>query len=391
MRSKSHTRSLAFATCAAVAAILCGRAEADGQREGLAHVIVEGVTIGFKHVGGKVLKWDNGGEIDAGQVTELTAAASQVAITAHDARVVAWTKLADVVARMWATSKSKTDPPDPRGVVTMTVGTRAKPPIVLPIARDTYTPDWSAQLQWSSVPLNEDVRIRIQLWDSDDAKKPDRDDKIGTIVLTSDDLKQALRDGHVYSIYTGTQANDQIIAVKVTVMLDVYASANSLEANDGRADASDNTTSMKPYQHGKGKLEILMPGTPKEDNSVEKTAVGDITLWQASVVLTTKAYFVSYSDMPKATWKGDPKQMLEGARDGAAGRVKGRIVADREISIGKWPGREFKIVVDKMELTQRVYLVDHRLYQVNMGCLSGICSDSEVQDYLNSFKVVGVQ
>jgi hypothetical protein len=71
--------------------------------------------------------------------------------------------------------------------------------------------------------------------------------------------------------------------------------------------------------------------------------------------------------------------------------VKGKIVADREIKIGKWPGREFKVVVDKMELTQRVYLVQHRLYQVNMGCLSGSCTDAEVQDYLNSFKVVGIK
>ena len=157
------------------------------------------------------------------------------------------------------------------------------------------------------------------------------------------------------------------------------------------ASAEGEKASMKPYKHKVGKLEILMPGTPKEESSVEPTAAGDITLWQASVILTSKAYFVSYSDMPKSTWKGDAKKMLEGARDGAAGRVKGKIVADKEIKIGKWPGREFKVVVDKMELTQRVYLVEHRLYQVNMGCLAGNCTDGEVQDYLNSFKVVGVK
>ena len=158
-----------------------------------------------------------------------------------------------------------------------------------------------------------------------------------------------------------------------------------------RTYAEGEKASMKPYKHAKGKLEIMMPGTPKEDSSVEQTAAGPITLWQASVILTSKAYFVSYSDMPKATWKGDPKVMLEGARDGAAQRVKGKIVDDKEVKLGKYPGREFKVVVDKMELTQRVYLVEHRLYQVNMGCLAGTCTDSEVQDYLNSFKVVGVK
>src|SRR3954464_6270534 len=79
--------------------------------------------------------------------------------------------------------------------------------------------------------------------------------------------------------------------------------------------------SWKLYQHKVGNLAVMMPETPKEDSSVEKTAAGDITLWQASVIGTSKAYFISYSDMPKSTWKTadtDPKKMLEGARDGAA-------------------------------------------------------------------------
>jgi hypothetical protein len=79
--------------------------------------------------------------------------------------------------------------------------------------------------------------------------------------------------------------------------------------------------------------------------------------------------------------------MLEGSRDGAAQRVKGTIAADKEIKLGKNPGREFKIVIDKMELTQRVYLVKHRLYQVSMGCLAGTCSDAEIQEFLSSFRL----
>lgn len=147
--------------------------------------------------------------------------------------------------------------------------------------------------------------------------------------------------------------------------------------------------SWKLYQYKPGNLAVMMPETPKESSSVENTAAGDITLWQASVIGTSKAYFVSYSDMPKSTWKGDPKQMLEGARDGAAQRVNGKVVADREIQLDKkYPGREFKVVVDKMELTQRVYLVKHRLYQVNMGCLTGSCTDDEIQEFLNSFKMI---
>jgi hypothetical protein len=135
---------------------------------------------------------------------------------------------------------------------------------------------------------------------------------------------------------------------------------------------------------------VMLPGTPKEETATEETAVGPISLYQASVITTSKAYFVSYSDLPKATWKGDTKKMLEGARDGAAGRVGGKVVADRTIKLGgKYPGREFTVVVaDKLELTQRVWLVKHRLYQVNMGCPIKGCTKAEVKDYLDSFKLL---
>jgi hypothetical protein len=146
---------------------------------------------------------------------------------------------------------------------------------------------------------------------------------------------------------------------------------------------------FKQFTNKAATFSVMLPGTPKEETTTEDTAAGPISLYQASVIGTSKAYFVSYSDMPEATWKGDPKKMLEGARDGAAARVKGKVVADRELKLGKWPGREFKVVVqDKMELTQRVFLVKHRLYQLNMGCMIGSCTEAEVQDYLGSFKLL---
>ncbi len=146
----------------------------------------------------------------------------------------------------------------------------------------------------------------------------------------------------------------------------------------------------KAFTKKDANFEVMMPGEPKEETATEETVAGPIKLYQASFVGADRAYFVSFSDLPKSTWKGDPKKMLEGARDGAAKRVQGKVVADRELKLaGKYLGREFKVLVgDKMQLTQRVYLVKHRLYQVNMGCLVKTCSDAEVQDYLNSFKLL---
>lgn len=146
--------------------------------------------------------------------------------------------------------------------------------------------------------------------------------------------------------------------------------------------------SWKLFKDEKAKLTVMLPEDPKVTSSVEKTAAGDITIWQASVVGTDKAYFVAYNDLPEAVWKADPKKMLESARDGAAQRSKAKIVADRTLKVAnKYPGREFKLVLEQMELTQRVFIAGHRLYQVNMGCTVGKCTSKEIQEYLDSLKV----
>lgn len=143
------------------------------------------------------------------------------------------------------------------------------------------------------------------------------------------------------------------------------------------------------YTNGEAKLSVMLPAEPEVKSSVEKTAAGDIALWQASVIQESRAYFVLYNDLPASTWKGDPKKMLLAARDGAAKRSKGKLVADRAIKLAnRYPGREFKLVLEKMELTQRVYVVGHRLYQIHMGCLVGTCTAKEIQAYLDSLKIL---
>ena len=76
-------------------------------------------------------------------------------------------------------------------------------------------------------------------------------------------------------------------------------------------------TSFALYKKEEANLAVMMPGTPKEATASEKTEAGDIAVWHATSVQANRAYYVSYSDMPKATWKSDPNKMLIGARDGA--------------------------------------------------------------------------
>ena len=365
-----------------------------------ARVTVEGVVLGPAKKDG--MRWDGQGMLSPQeqQLVAIGVGRFAAAYTGLDAVPIVGQAFSLAVTNVTKTAMATDQRPDAQGTAELFVGGRlVGKKAKLGEVVDNFTPQWPGKMEWSGVPMTEDVRIRIVLDDNDDGIIKRRPDPIGAVIVNGGDLARAAAAGKVFPVYVGDQSDDQIIAIKLSVMVESVAPpvvlpvdpANSPAVEEARAPGESERARMKPFTHAKGRLEIWMPGTPKEDSSVEQTGAGPIALWQASVILASKAYFVSYSDMPQSTWKGDVKKMLEGARDGAARRVNGRIVADKEIRIGKWPGREFKVVVDKMELTQRVYLIEHRLYQVNMGCLSGSCTDAEVQDYLNSFKVVGVE
>jgi len=151
-------------------------------------------------------------------------------------------------------------------------------------------------------------------------------------------------------------------------------------------------TTLKPFTNRAGNFRILMPGTPIERTSAEDTPAGPVELYQASLVRESRAYFVGYSVLPDVVHGSDPAKLLASARDGAAARVHGEVVADRALRLAdRYPGREFTIRVGgRVELTQRVYLVEDRLYQVNLGCAAGACTRSEVQAFLDSFRLLAL-
>lgn len=150
------------------------------------------------------------------------------------------------------------------------------------------------------------------------------------------------------------------------------------------------SASWKPFKNEKGNFSVMMPSTPKEEPWTEKTDFGRIEFYKVSAVVERKAYYVIYNDLPPATWNGDVKNRLQGARDGTVKGLHGILVDDLEIMVaGKYPGREFKVmVIGEKEMRQRVFLVKHRLYQLNMTCVLGECSDAEMQEYLDSFKLL---
>jgi hypothetical protein len=100
------------------------------------------------------------------------------------------------------------------------------------------------------------------------------------------------------------------------------------------------------------------------------------------------AYIVSYSDYPEEmVKKSDPQKMLDGARDGAAKNVNGKIESEKKIKIDGHPGRDFVIATERFQIRDRIYMVGSRLYQVMLVGSKDVISGKDAEKFIESFKL----
>jgi hypothetical protein len=99
-------------------------------------------------------------------------------------------------------------------------------------------------------------------------------------------------------------------------------------------------------------------------------------------------YGANYCDFPAKIKKVPLKQIFDSSRDGAVGNLEGNLASEKDIKLGKHPGREIQIVAGGKRLFRaRVYLVDQRLYQVVVFGTKEAATSKEADKFLDSFKL----
>jgi hypothetical protein len=144
-----------------------------------------------------------------------------------------------------------------------------------------------------------------------------------------------------------------------------------------------------PFESKDGRYKVTFPNAPTESNKDVETAAGKLQLHIAALeVKKDLAFMVIWNDYPEAVAKEQAQAVLERVRDGSKG-PDGKVVDDKEIALGKVPGRDF--VLDKGDnhyYRSRSYLSSNRLYQV---IISGVKKDSvgskEAEAFLDSFEI----
>jgi hypothetical protein len=143
-----------------------------------------------------------------------------------------------------------------------------------------------------------------------------------------------------------------------------------------------------------GKFSISMPGTPKEQTQNVDTVAGKIDWIMYVVEQDNAAYAASYADFPAhIVAASDPQHLLDGGIGGMVGNVNGKLLSRQNIDLDGYPGQEI-VAEAKLKdpndatLKSRTYLVNNRLYLIMVVALRGKVSSTEIDRFLQSFKLM---
>ena len=146
------------------------------------------------------------------------------------------------------------------------------------------------------------------------------------------------------------------------------------------------------FRSESGGFSVMIPGKPDESTRKLDTPRGKIDLHLFTAQKSNRAYIVSYSDYPDEMVKqNSPEKILDGSRDGQV-RSMGKLILEKNISLDGNPGRELVVegkTSDGHDASSktRIFLVGNRLYQVIFAAPKGEASSSEMDDFLESFKL----
>ncbi len=145
-----------------------------------------------------------------------------------------------------------------------------------------------------------------------------------------------------------------------------------------------------------GGFAVTAPRPLQESSQDLDIEAAKIALHLFSTQQDNIGYFVSYCDYPPTVMAhGDPEKMLDGSRDGALSNAKGQLLSETRITLAGNPGRELVMeAADEsgraVTIKGRLFMVKNRLYQVMVVAPRSQAGDKEVDQFLQSFKLLGL-
>jgi hypothetical protein len=140
-----------------------------------------------------------------------------------------------------------------------------------------------------------------------------------------------------------------------------------------------------------GKFSVALPDAPKEDKKKVRVGDHDVDHHIFTVGQKDRAQLITYIDYPKETIGTDRDKFLAERLERNIARLKGKVVSEEKVVVGKqkFPGREIMVVVPEKKQVYRARLVlaGTRLYQVVALGPDEFIRSKPVDEYFRSFTV----
>ena len=161
--------------------------------------------------------------------------------------------------------------------------------------------------------------------------------------------------------------------MKLHAILSALAALLLAAASDSAQDA------WKEFTWKEGKCSLLLPGTPKtKPNSLQLAGKEGV-------------YLVHYADNP-AMAKAEAalvKQVFDKARDELVKSLKGKLEGEKDVKLGKYPGREFQVEAPMIGVYRtRMYQVGERYYQLILVAPKDAATSKDADKFFGSFKAM---
>jgi hypothetical protein len=146
------------------------------------------------------------------------------------------------------------------------------------------------------------------------------------------------------------------------------------------------------FNSKEGAFAVIMPGAPAEKSQIFSTRIGPVEAHFFTVEHGNAVYMIVYGDYPEVPSAAEDRdRLLDAARDGAVGNIRGTLLEERAVSLSGHPGREARIHSSDggLELLMRIYLVDSRQYQVVTVFPKDSVPSKDRDRFFESFKLTG--
>jgi hypothetical protein len=170
----------------------------------------------------------------------------------------------------------------------------------------------------------------------------------------------------------------------------------ALTALVGCARRTTQVSDFKKFTSPLGRFSVELPGVPEFSDHPVKTKYGTVTAHAFSVRLGAIEFLVVDTDVPQkiadAIKRSSADRALEATGSDLARLTQSRVVSEKTIALGKWPGREWEMQgtgAGPEDSRWQCYVAGDRQYKLCAGWFRGHKpSDEVLNKFFSSFTIL---